>query len=50
MELSGIGYITSRTIYELIDYKVIDNFLTGFEKTIHPYAKFFKGNIQNIFF
>lgn len=49
--LGGAGYIGSHTVYELVDAKedvvVVDNLLTGFEKAVHPKAKFYKGDIRD---
>ena len=49
--LGGAGYISSHTVYELIDngedVAVIDNLLTGHEEAVHPKARFYKGDIRD---
>lgn len=49
--LGGAGYIGSHTVYELIDageeVVIVDNLETGYEKAVHPKAKFYKGDIRN---
>ncbi len=49
--LGGAGYIGSHTVYELIDrgedVVIIDNLLTGYEKAVHPKARFYKGDIRD---
>lgn len=49
--LGGAGYIGSHTVYELIDQGkdviIIDNLETGYEKAVHPKAKFFQGDIRD---
>jgi UDP-glucose 4-epimerase len=52
--LGGAGYIGSHTVYKLIDkgydVVVVDSLETGYEKAIHPNAKFYKGDIRNKYF
>ncbi|MDR0951370.1 MAG: UDP-glucose 4-epimerase GalE [Oscillospiraceae bacterium] len=47
----GAGYIGSHTVYELIDrgYDVVvaDNLQTGFERAVHPSARFYKADIRD---
>lgn len=49
--LGGAGYIGSHTVYELIDrgedVVIIDNLETGYEKAVHPKARFYKGDIRD---
>lgn len=49
--LGGAGYIGSHTVYKLIeegeDIVIVDNLQTGFEKLIHPDAKFYEGDIRD---
>lgn len=50
----GAGYIGSHTVYALIEkgYEVVivDNLQTGFERLLHPEAKFYKGDIRDLDF
>lgn len=52
--LGGAGYIGSHTVYRLIekgeDIVVVDNLQTGFEKLVHPKARFYKGDIRDLKF
>jgi len=49
--LGGAGYIGCHTVYELIEagekVVVADNLLTGFKQSVHPDAKFYKGDIRD---
>lgn len=49
--LGGAGYIGSHTVIELINENIevviIDNLETGYEKAIHPQAKFYKGDLRD---
>src|SRR5690625_394967 len=52
--LGGAGYVGSHAVYQLIDQGkdvvVIDNLQTGHEKSIHPDAIFYQGDIRDIDF
>lgn len=52
--LGGAGYVGSHAVYQLIDQGkdvvVIDNLQTGHEKSIHPDATFYQGDIRDIDF
>lgn len=47
----GAGYIGSHTVYKLIKagekVVIVDNLQTGHRKAIHPFAKFYEGDIRN---
>lgn len=47
----GAGYIGSHTVYKLIeqgrDVVIIDNLQSGHMDAVHPYAKFYKGDIRD---
>ena len=49
--LGGAGYIGSHTVYALKekgeDVVIIDNLETGYEKALHPEARFYKGDIRD---
>lgn len=49
--LGGAGYIGSHTVYELIDagedVVIVDNLSTGYQKSVHPKARFYKGDIRD---
>lgn len=49
--LGGAGYIGSHTAYALIDegheVVIVDNLETGYEKAVHPKARFYKGDIRD---
>ncbi|MCL1982062.1 MAG: UDP-glucose 4-epimerase GalE [Clostridiales bacterium] len=50
----GAGYIGSHTVYALVEsgaeVVVIDNLETGYEKAIHPKARFYRGDIRDCAF
>src|SRR5690625_4954753 len=52
--LGGAGYVGSHAVYQLVDQGkdvvVIDNLQTGHEKSIHPDATFYQGDIRDIDF
>ena len=54
MVTGGAGYIGSHAVKTLIErgeeVVVVDNLQTGYEKAIHPSAKFYKGDIKSKFF
>lgn len=47
----GAGYIGSHAVYGLIekgyDVVIIDNLETGYQKALHPQAKFYEGDIRD---
>lgn len=49
--LGGAGYIGSHTVYELIDsgadVVIADNLQTGYIQSVHPKARFYKGDIRD---